>query len=63
MKIGDGSKARFWEDWWCGEIPLSSSFPSLYRLANSKGAKVAEFLVASGSGKSWNFSFGRHFHD
>ena len=63
MKIGDGSKARFWEDWWCGEAPLCSSFPSLYCLANSKGAKVAEFWVASGSGEGWNFSFGRHFHD
>ena len=63
VKIGDGSKARFWEDWWCGEAPLCSSFPSLYRLANSKGAKVAEFWVASGSGEGWNFSFGRHFHD
>ena len=61
VKIGDGSKARFWEDWWCGEAPLCSSFPSLYRLANSKGAKVAEFWVASGSGEGWNFSFGRHF--
>ena len=63
VKIGDGSKVRFWEDWWCGEAPLCSSFPSLYRLANSKGAKVAEFWVASGSGEGWNFSFGRHFQD
>ena len=63
VKIGDGSKARFWEDWWCGEAPLSYSFPSLYRLANSKGAKVAELWVASGSGEGWNFRFRRHFHD
>ena len=63
VKIGDGSKARFWEDWWCGEAPLCYSFPSLYRLANSKGAKVAKIWVALGSGEGWNFSFGRHFHD
>ena len=63
MKIGDGSKARFWEDWWCGQAPLCSSFPSLYRLANSKEAKVAEFWEASGSAEGWNFNFERHFQD
>ena len=43
VKIGDGSKARFWEDWWCSEPPLCSSFPALYRMASSKGARVADF--------------------
>ena len=63
VKIGDGSKARFWEDWWCGEAPLCSSFPSLYSIASSKGARVADLWVFSGSEGGWNFSFGRHFHD
>ena len=63
MKIGDGSKARFWEDWWCGEALLCSSFPALYRMASSKGARVADLWVVSGFGGGWNFSFGRHFHD
>ena len=63
MKIGDGSKARFWEDWWCGEAPLCSSFPSLYRLASSKGIRVADLWVVSGFRGGWNFNFGRHFHD
>ena len=63
VKIRDGSKARFWEDWWCGEAPLCSSFPSLYSIASSKGARVADLWVFSGSEGGWNFSFGRHFHD
>ena len=42
VKIGDGSKVRFWEDWWCGEAPLCSSFPSLYRLTSSKWARVVD---------------------
>ena len=50
VKIGDGSKARFWEDWWCGEASLCSSFPALYRMASSKGARVADIWVVSGSG-------------
>ena len=32
-------------------------------MASSKGARVADFWVVSGSGGGWNFSFGRHFHD
>ena len=42
VKIGDGSKVRFWEDWWCGEAPLCSSFPSLYSMTSSKWARVAD---------------------
>ena len=50
VKLGDGIKARFWEDLWCGEAPLRSSFPSLYDMASSKGARVADLWVNSGSG-------------
>ena len=46
MKIGDGSKAS-WEDLWCGEAPLCSSFPFLYGIASFKGVRV-EDLKGSG---------------
>ena len=32
-------------------------------MASSKGARVVDLWVVSGSGGGWNFSFGRHFHD
>ena len=63
VKIGSGLKARFWEDWWCGETPLCSSFPSLYSMASSKGARVVDLWVFLGFGGAWNFNFGRHFND
>ena len=32
-------------------------------MASSKGARVADIWVVSGSRGGWNFSFRRHFHD
>ena len=40
--LGEGDRIRFWEDNWCGENPLCTSFPTLYVVAASKGAKVGE---------------------
>ena len=61
--LGDGCKTRFWEDVWCGEAALCTSFPSLYDVAGSKGAMVADLLEISGSKGGWNFMFKRHFND
>ena len=47
--LGDGCKTRFWEDLWCGEAVLCTSFPSLYDVASSKGARVADLWEISGS--------------
>ena len=61
--LGDGCKTRFWEDLWCGEAALCTSFPSLYEVAGSKGARVADLWEISGSKDGWNFRFERHFND
>ena len=42
FKIGDGSKIKFWEDVWCGETTLMAIFPSIYAMADTKGARVEE---------------------
>ena len=63
MKLGDGNKARFWEDLRCGEALMCSSFPSLYDMVSSKRARVADLWLALRFGEGWNFSFGRYFHD
>ena len=60
IEVGNGCKVRFRENVWCREAPLCASFPSLYEVASSKGAKVAE-LWRTGGG--WNFRFERHFND
>ena len=40
--LGDGSKTKLWEDLWCGEAALCTSFPSLYEVASSKGGRVVD---------------------
>ena len=53
IEMGNGCKVRFWEDVWCGEAPLCSSFPSLYEVASSKGDKVADLWEVTGTGGGW----------
>jgi hypothetical protein len=48
--LGNGSRIRFWDDVWCGEMPLKEAFPVLYDIARDKDANVANHLVVvSGS--------------
>jgi len=43
--LGNGSRIRFWDDVWCGEMPLKEAFPVLYDIALDKDALVASHLV------------------
>ena len=61
--LGDGHRIRFWEDTWCGDAPLSENFPSLYSIANSKGAKVVDVWEFGGGLGAWNLRFLRSFND
>ena len=38
--VGNGRKVFFWWGKWCGLVPLSVAFPSLYAIATSKNALV-----------------------
>ena len=42
FSVGNGRRVRFWKDCWCGEEPLSLSFPSLFSLAVNKEALVLD---------------------
>ena len=61
--VGNGRRVRFWEDGWCGDEALSISFPSLYALATSKEAWVAEVWDTLGEDGGWNPCFSRPFND
>ena len=61
--LSEGDRIRFWEDIWCGENPLCTSFPTLYAVAASKGAKVGEVWETTGDGGGWNLRFIRPFND
>ena len=61
--LGEGDRIRFWEDIWCGENPLCTSFPTLYVVVASKGAKVGEGWETTRGGGGWNMRFIRPFNN
>ena len=40
--LGGDRRVTFWKDIWCGNNPLCEAFPSLFALAVSKDAWVAD---------------------
>ena len=40
--VGNGPSVGFWKDKWCGDSPLSVSFPTLFALAIDKEAWVED---------------------
>ena len=60
LMLGDGGRIRFWEDKWCGEIPLCDQFSTLYAMVASKGAKMGEVWDTM---RGWNLRFIRPFND
>ena len=42
--VGRGLRICFWDDLWCGELPLKGAFPLLYCIARDRNAYVAEHL-------------------
>jgi hypothetical protein len=63
FELGDGSRIRFWEDVWCGELALKEAFPILDNLAHVKDVSVAVNLDFSSDSGQWNVSFIRSTHD
>lgn len=54
---GDGSKTRFWDNVWCGELSLNEAFPILYNIACVKDTPIAVDLDCSSGSLQWNVSF------
>ena len=61
--LGEGDRIRFWEDIWYGENLLCTSFPTLYAVATSKGAKVGEVWERTRGRGGWNLRFIGPFND
>jgi len=63
LMLGNGSRIRFWDDVWCGEVPLKEAFPVLYDIARDKDALVEDHLVVVSGSYQWDVSFFRAAHD
>ena len=59
FEIKDGSKARFWEDTWVGEVPFKVKYPSLFNVVRDPHAMVAKILAS----RPLNLSFRRALVD
>jgi hypothetical protein len=63
FEMGDGSKIKFWDDMWCGEMTLEEAFPNLYNFAHVKDAFVAIYMDFSSGSLQWNVRFTHTAHN
>ena len=61
--LGDGSRISFWEEVWCGSLPLMEVFPGLYNLASNKEASIVDNFDSLSGSWQWNVSFLRSLND
>jgi hypothetical protein len=55
--LGCGSRIRFWLDIWCGENTLSRVFLLLFRIAQNREARVADYLCWQNGVPQWDCPF------
>jgi len=63
LVLGDGSRIRFWDDVWCGEMPLKEAFPGLYDIACDKNLLVVAHLILENGSFQWDVKLIRVAHD
>ncbi|RVW52060.1 hypothetical protein CK203_079593 [Vitis vinifera] len=63
LKVGKGTKIRFWKDTWCGDVELARRFPQLFNVAAQKSATVGELWDQNAGQGGWNLRFFRSFND
>uniref|UniRef100_A0A2N9ED83 Reverse transcriptase zinc-binding domain-containing protein n=1 Tax=Fagus sylvatica TaxID=28930 RepID=A0A2N9ED83_FAGSY len=63
--VGQGNRACFWEDKWCGDFALKDRFPLLFTCSNNRGATIETVLLRSAAGgvDEWNVTFTHSFND
>jgi len=63
FEVKDDSTMLFWHDVWCGDRPLKTLFPDLFRMARLKYATVQEVVSWNGDISHWNLAFVRNLND
>ncbi|XP_026431947.1 uncharacterized protein LOC113329197 [Papaver somniferum] len=54
--VHSGSAIAFWNDIWCGQLPLASVSPNLYKLSTNRNVTIANMISLEGN---WKFEFKR----
>jgi hypothetical protein len=57
FEVGDGARAKFWLDMWCGDTVLKEIFLVLFGFACAKNASVVDNLELLGDSNQWSVSF------
>lgn len=61
LKVGNGSRIKFWSDQWCGALCLKEEFPRIFQLSNDKEGLLKDFVDVCSN--NWLFSFRRSLFD
>jgi len=57
LVLGDGFRIKFWDNVWCGEMPLKEAFLSLYAIACDKNSLVAAHMILENGSFQWDVRF------
>jgi len=63
FEVNDGSRVLFWHDVWCGNRPLKTLFPDLFRMAHLKYTTVQKVISWNSDISHWNLTFVRNLND
>ena len=65
LKVGNGSRIRFWEDVWCGDVAFANRFVDLYRISSAKNSSIADMFgpQLGSTHYGWDLHFRRYFHE
>jgi len=57
--VGEGTKVKFWEDYWAGEAPLKQTFPDLYEVSSQQKERISNMGWFEGETWRWVLSWKR----
>lgn len=64
FNVAVNSKKSFWEDVWCGQMPLQKCYPNAYQCCWSKGGLIKDFVRAEDRDAfSWDLHLHRRLSD